>query len=704
MVNSRLSWWLEKYNLLVPYQMGFRKNRSTVDQLTFVENYIQNSFKSRQRAVAIFFDIEKAYDMAWRYNILHQLYSWGFRGNLPRFIESFLSDRWCQVRVGNTLSERQFLENGIPQGSTLSCTLFGIAINSISENVNSAIGRCLYVDDLCIISSGDTIGAITRKLQPSIESIYNTAKNIGFVLSRSKTKCMHFCRLRRPHYDPLLFIAGEPIPCVVSHKFLGMILDSKLNWKQHIDCLVRKCKSRLNVIKFLSSTRWGADTRILIRIYKSLVMSQLDYACVAYSSARPSLLRKLDTVHNLGLRYCLGAFPTTPVMSLYCESSVEPLYIRRTKMILTYTLAIRANHQHRNCVMLTEIDNSYQQKPTITRPLSIRANEIEQETNMSACSVYPDTIRETPPWLYPSINIRLDLTVWAKQNHLPAEMKRRLFEILAELSPDVTIYTDGSRTEYGVGCSIAIGKIAYAWSLSPKASIFTAEQYAIWQALRYCEINPNLQSVVIASDSLSSLTSLQNLASADILTKMCQETVIAIASNGTVVTFVWIPAHVGILGNEVADRAAKRAASEIEIDVPEIKKSDQKVYILQRMKELWQQSWQENNTFLTQIKPSVVTTSPALNLPRQESVRLHRLRMGHTAITHTYLLKGENPPLCDLCNNAMSVEHILCNCPAQTVQRNLCDVPQNLENCLTDVQGIKSTILYLKQSSYFTKI
>lgn len=373
-------------------------------------------------------------------------------------------------------------------------------------------------------------------------------------------------------------------------------------------------------------------------------------------------------------------------------------------MILTYTLAIRANRQHRNYDMLTEIDNSYQEKPTITRPLCIRVNEIEQENNMSKYLVYPDTIRETPPWLCPSINIRFDLTELARQKYLPVEIKRRLSEVLTELSPAVTIYTDGSRTENGVGCSIAIGQITYAWSLSPNASIFTAEQYAIWQALRYCEMNSNVQSVVIASDSLSSLTNLQNRASTDILTKMCQETVIAITDNGTVVTFVWIPAHVGILGNEVADRAAKRAASEIEVDVPEIKKSDQKVYILQRMKELWQNSWQETNTFLSRIKPSVLTISPALKLPRQESVRLHRLRMGHTAITHTYLLSGENPPLCDLCNNATSVQHILCNCPAQTVQRSLCDVPQNLVNCLTDPKGITSILLYLKQSNYFLRI
>lgn len=120
-ISSRLSWWLEKHNLLAPYQMGFRKHRSTIDQITYVEDYIQNSFKDRQHAVMVFFDIEKAYDTAWRYNILQQLYSWGIRGNLPIFISSFLSDRMLQVRIEHNISDSLVLENGVPQGSTLSC-------------------------------------------------------------------------------------------------------------------------------------------------------------------------------------------------------------------------------------------------------------------------------------------------------------------------------------------------------------------------------------------------------------------------------------------------------------------------------------------------------------------------------------------------------------------------------------------------------
>ena len=68
---------------------------------------------------------------------------------------------------------------------------------------------------------------------------------------------------------------------------------------------------------------WGADTKVLLRLYRSLVLSKLDYGCIVYGSARQSYLRKLDSIHNQGLRLALGAFRISPVNSLYAEAN-EP--------------------------------------------------------------------------------------------------------------------------------------------------------------------------------------------------------------------------------------------------------------------------------------------------------------------------------------------------------------------------------------------
>ena len=126
MINHRLMWKLETENLLAKEQCGFRKNHSTIDHLIRLESTVRNAFINKQHVVAIFFDLEKAYDTTWKSGILSDLHELGFRGRLPLFIQNFLSDRQFQVRVGTTLSDVHEQEMGVPQGSILSPALFSI--------------------------------------------------------------------------------------------------------------------------------------------------------------------------------------------------------------------------------------------------------------------------------------------------------------------------------------------------------------------------------------------------------------------------------------------------------------------------------------------------------------------------------------------------------------------------------------------------
>ena len=131
MVNLRLIHYLESKNLLSHCQYGFRKNCSTLDPLLKLSTTIQNAFIQKKHTIGIFFDLEKAYDTTWRKGILLEMYKLKLRGNLPIFIQNFLTDRCLKVRIGDTYSTLQPQEEGVPQGSVLSVVLFLIAINGI---------------------------------------------------------------------------------------------------------------------------------------------------------------------------------------------------------------------------------------------------------------------------------------------------------------------------------------------------------------------------------------------------------------------------------------------------------------------------------------------------------------------------------------------------------------------------------------------
>jgi len=105
MVNNRLVWYLERNKLITPTKIGFRKGRSTTDQLVRLETFIREGNIQEQHVTAIFFDLKKAYNTTWKYGIMKDLHDASLRGRLPLFIAGFLSDRKFQIRVCGTYSK-----------------------------------------------------------------------------------------------------------------------------------------------------------------------------------------------------------------------------------------------------------------------------------------------------------------------------------------------------------------------------------------------------------------------------------------------------------------------------------------------------------------------------------------------------------------------------------------------------------------------
>ena len=148
-------WCLESEGHLSDVQCGFRKNRSTVDHLVRFESFVREAFIKKEHVVAFFFfffffDLEKAYDTTWKHRILRDPHELRFRGRLPCFISSFLSDRLFQVKIGSTLSDFHVQENGVPQGIILSSVLFNIKINDIVTAVLKDAESSLLVYDFAL--------------------------------------------------------------------------------------------------------------------------------------------------------------------------------------------------------------------------------------------------------------------------------------------------------------------------------------------------------------------------------------------------------------------------------------------------------------------------------------------------------------------------------------------------------------------------
>jgi ribonuclease HI len=672
MVNNRLVWYLESNNCLHPCQSGFRKGRSTLDHLVGLEGAIREGFIKRAHTVAVFFDIEKAYDTTWKYGVLRDLHKVGLRGRMPAFIHRFLNDRKFCVRLGPVQSSSYPQEMGVPQGAILSVTLFSLKINTIAECLPNDVQKCLFVDDFTIYYTSCSMPSIERKLQLSLNRLSKWAGENGFKFSQQKTVCMDFCSLRGLHPPPALLLEGQAVPVVQETKFLGVLFDRKLSFKSHIHQLKANCTKKMNLLKVVSRFGWGADKDTLLKLYRAIIRSKLDYASIIYGSARPSYLKVLNTVHHQGLRLALGAFRTSPVPSLYAESGEPPLSIRREKLALQYAAKLRsqpANPAH-SSTFQPNCRVAFGNRLNVIPPFGIRLLRYGCPALEHFDSIADSILMPLPPWLLSPPAVNTSLAAYTKGNTSAHVFKTLFIELLEVYRSYKPIYTDGAKSGTATAAAAVCAGSTKSLRLPTCSSIFTAEAYAVARALYMigCSHQTNF---LIVSDSLSTLTAIKHQQSSNPIIIRILVKLHHLKEQGKRVVFVWAPSHIGIIGNEAADAAAKGALAR-PISRAKVPHSDLRAIINEHCTSKWQDLWsQERGNKLQAIQSSIRQCPSAVGLTRREECVYHRVRIGHTYLTHGFLLRGEAAPDCQICRCPLTVRHILLHCSKFQNQRRL---------------------------------
>lgn len=162
-----------------------------------INYHIKEAFLHKDHLLAVFFDITKAFDTIWKYKILKTLHHLHIRGNILHFIQNFLNNRNFMVRIENTLSSSYPLDNGVPQNTVLSPTLFNIATNDLPQTIPPLVSKSLFADDICIFvrCRDSTVGE--KLLQQTTNQIHLWSLNNGLNFSHAKSTAVHFCR----HYS-----------------------------------------------------------------------------------------------------------------------------------------------------------------------------------------------------------------------------------------------------------------------------------------------------------------------------------------------------------------------------------------------------------------------------------------------------------------------------------------------------------------------
>ena len=656
-VAKRLSWLIEKNNILSPHQYGFRKGRSTLDPLLKLEHDIKDAFTRKHMVLAVFFDLEKAYDTTWKRGILNKLHTAGIRGHLPSFIANFLSKRTFKVRIGKNLSQPREQMEGVPQGSVLACLCFALALNGLKDAMPPDIQYSIYVDDLVIYCEGGYIPSLERRIQHATNTISSWMTKHGYRFSVEKTKIMLF-RSRGKRDDPQITLYGSPIMVADELKYLGLTLDPRLTWTSHIRNLKRICQPAISVLSCLSHLTWGACRETLRYIYQTIVLPKINYGAQIYGSTPNKKLKALEPIQNKCLRLISGAFRSSPTQSLQADTNVMPLERQRDLHIGELFFRLLRNPDSPTSDTILKARTA-EENWAFTKASKL----LIEEANLQSIIIQPSNCENFPPWAItlPNICQRQSMNEDCPFDRGKAQ---NFLEHLTSHQNTTPVYTDGSKSTEGVGSAVVLPTLGMSNTVSlPKAaSIFTAEAYAIILSLEMIQKLPP-REYTIFSDSKSVLQALEQYSPKNNMIRNAQDYIHHIQNNlKSKINLCWTPAHVGIKGNEQADAMAKQAKT-LPIKNVYIPYSDIKPIIKQTVLKRWQQTWDEQRqNKLHMIKPTLKKWESSSQKRRKDEVALCRLRIGHCNFTHIHLMTKQLPPQC--CGETQTTMHALVECPA----------------------------------------
>jgi hypothetical protein len=302
---NRLFDFLTQEKLLFNNQFGFRKSHSTQMPLILLTDHILNAIDTGDYVLGVFLDFSKAFDTVDHHILLQKLEHYGIRGVAYNWIKSYLENRKQFVYYNETKSCCKSIKCGVPQGSILGPLLFLIYINDL-PTVSQNLVMYMFADDTNVFLKGSNIRDLERIMNHELSLLSEWLKSNKLSLNVSKTHFILFTSPRKKiNYEMSLNIDNNEISKVNHTKFLGVVLDSKLSWKDHVSYIKGKISKSIGIIY---RAKLNLNKECLISLYYAFVYPYLNYCISVWGGANITTLTPIIMIHKRTIR-CIANVP-----------------------------------------------------------------------------------------------------------------------------------------------------------------------------------------------------------------------------------------------------------------------------------------------------------------------------------------------------------------------------------------------------------
>lgn len=593
-------------------QHAYRPERSTETAISQVLNEMEKGVMKKSFTLSTFIDISSAFDGLDPIKATEAMLKKGINKNTVLWYRDYLTSRYAYFDIKGTKTIRH-IKIGCPQGGVLSTILWSVAFDDLLNLFNNSKITCVgYADDGCLLISGNRLPYMYGKMNRALENCQEWATTYGLSISAEKTSYMLSTNKKLKSYTiPLegIILNNKRIQRDTSVKYLGITINQKLNWNDHLNDKIKSAKKNLFRLKGFIGKTWGPSPKMMKYAYTSCIRPAMTYACFAYANClTKKQIGKLRSLQRMALMMMGNYRKGKPGESLNIMTDTIPIELF-IKEEATKT-GIRINkHFDKNW------DGNGSGKSN--GHVKLIMDEIDA---LELPNAPTDKIPMKKIW----------------ETNYEVEIKEG-----SDYYTGTRCYTDGSKTSTGTGTGVCFMENDFITKtrckgLSDHTTVFQSELEGLQLACHILNEYPSLtnenKKITILCDSQAALKAISNDSTTS---KTVLETINLLNEVGKKITLNlrWIKAHVSHQGNEMADTLAKTATTLTSKKLTYLSTAYIKNKIRENTYKVWDEKWTSTDKYrqtkLFMPHPDPGKSKKIMNLNRHDLDLLVRNVTGH---------------------------------------------------------------------------